>query len=287
MDWKAGFDNAFSDVFRGRNLLLLVASWFGGISLLVAYGTLSGSQGSCEPCVAPALMTLQSNETGPVAARRRSAEAGSDVSYRIAFDNLCAEDTAAGVFRTASGKRVHIDNLQVVFERPAVASPSNPKADVRLRHFHDLFVPRREGDSGAGQLGILDEFRADAADWSARIDLANATDVQIRNMSWTICDGLRTALQVQCRHACLAGNTPYVTLRGHAVVTTPEATLESNYIEMNVRDECFVVRGRYLLTRGGRKEAGVGACFDRALEIVSAPTSDAGEDRGWANELSL
>jgi len=285
MDWKAGFDNAFSDVFRGRNLLLLVVSWLGSILLFAAYGTLCGPLARCEPCTAIAATTLQENETGAVVAHRQAAQTESQISYRVMFDNLCAENSVAGVFRTASGKHVRIDNLQVAFYRPGPPLSPDSSDCVRLRDFYDLFSPRRHGRLEACRLGILDEFGADAADWSARLDLANATEVQIRSLDWRVGDGAATSLRVQCRHARLRGDTPYITLRGHVIVQTHGATLESNHIEMSVRDECFVVRGRYLLTRRGRREAGFGACFDRALKPVDAQPSNTGEDERWANGL--
>ena len=281
MDWKADFDNVFSDVLRKRNLLRLMLLWLGGILLCVAYGTLCGPPGRCEPYTALPVVTLQENETGAVVAQRQAVQAESQISYRVMFDNLCAENSTAGVFKTASGKHIRIDNLQVAFD----GLPSDSSDGVRLRDFYDLFSPRRHGHLEASQLGILNEFGAEAADWSVRLDLANAMEVQIRSLDWRVGDGAAPSLRVQCRHARLRGDTPYITLRGHAIVQTHGATLESNHIEMNVRDECLVVRGRYLLTRGGRREAGFGACFDRALRPVDAQLSNTGENRRWANGL--
>jgi hypothetical protein len=78
-----------------------------------------------------------------------------------------------------------------------------------------------------------------------------------------------------------------VVLRGHATVTTPEATLRSNHIKMDVRDECFVVDGRYVLTRERRTHKGSGARFDKTLRPLRVERLDAREDEKWANGLQL
>jgi len=284
MDWKAGFDSAFSDVFRGRNLLLLIASWLGGILVFMAYGTLSGQSRRCRLPVACPVVALEKNETGPVSARSQDAEIGSQLRYSITFDNLSAQDSALGVLKTASSKSVRIDNLHVAFQQPETMCPGDPGQDVRWRRFYDLLVPRPRG-SGVGQLGILAEFGSAAADWSAGIDLGNATDVEIRNLTWRIDEGRQAALEVACKIARLRGDSSCITLRGHAVIVAGGMTLESNCVEMNVCDELFVVRGRYLLTGDGRRKAGFGACFDRDLRVVNPPISDAGEGERWANGL--
>jgi len=287
MDWKAGFDNAFSDVFQGRNLLLLIASWLGGLFVFVVYGILSGQSAPCEAYAADPSVASEANETGAVTARRHEDGTGSRYRYRIAFDNLSAQDSSAGLFRTASSKRIRIDNLQVAFERPAMVCGADSWQHVGWRQFHDLFTPRRRGDAKAGQLGILDEFGSGSADWSARVDLANATDVEIHNLTWEVYDGYGMDLRVQCRLARLHRATSRVTLCGRVAVAASGVTLESNHIEMNVHDETLVVPGRYVLTDDGRREAGSGARFDRALRIMHTTLPDAGESQGWAYGLPL
>ncbi len=287
MDWEAGFDNAFSDVFRGRNLLLLVASWLGGVLVFVVYGVLSGPLVPCEAYVAHPSVAPEGNETGAVAARRHDDGAGSRYRYRIAFDNLSAQDNSAGVFRTASSKRIRIDNLHVAFKCSGTICGADSWQHVGWSEFHDLFAPRQRGDSQAGQLGILDEFGSGGDDWSARVDLANATEVEIHNLIWEVRDGYGMDLRVQCRLARLQCATSRVTLCGRVTLAASGVTLESNHVEMNVHDETLVVPGRYVLTDGGRREAGSGMCFDRALRIIDATVLDAGGSQGWARGLPL
>lgn len=278
MDWKAGLDIAFSDVLRKRNLLLLVLFWSASLLLVLTYGTISGRLWARHVCPAGATPMVNKNETGAFGAWR---EAGPEGSYKVEFGNLRAENGAVGIFRTASHKLVLIENLDVTFRSSA------PGQDGRLQDFCDLFAPRRDVVSGAQPLGILDEVESQTAAWSIPVDLANATEVRVRDLDWTVCCADRTVLRVSCKYAQLKADASHVVLRGHATVTTPEATLRSNHIKMDVRDECFVVDGRYVLTRDRRTHKGSGARFDKTLRPLRVERLDAREDEKWANGLQL
>jgi hypothetical protein len=283
MDWKTGLDNAFSDVLSKRNLLLLALFWGASIFLWVSYGTFMGRLHGADGRATAVGPEPAKNETGAFSAWCREAAGESCPPHKVVFDNLVAENRSLGVFRTASHKRVHIENLHVTFHAAATPLASQADEGVRLRDFCDLFAPRKAGDSGTGQLGVLDELEAGGADWSVGVDLANATEVRIADLDWRVCRGEVTVLRVQCHFASLRANASRVVLRGHATVTTPDAVLESNCIEMDVRDECFVVDGRYLLTRGEEQERGDRGRFDAALRGLSVASSDAGETRAWAD----
>jgi hypothetical protein len=151
--------------------------------------------------------------------------------------------------------------------------------------FRDLFSPRCQGGLAAHRLGILDEFQAEGADWSTCLDLANAMEVQIRNLQWRIGDASAPTLEVRSRHAQLREATPYLSLRGRVIVQTGDATLEGNHIEMNLREEYFLARGRYRLTGPARSETGFGARFDQALRPMEVELADLGENGQWANGL--
>lgn len=278
MDGKAGLDIAFSDVLRRRNLLFLVLFWGASLLLVLTYGTISGRLRAHDVCPAGATPAVNMNETGAFGAWR---QAGPEGWYKVVFGNLRAENGGVGIFRTASHKLVHIENLDVTFR------PAAPDQGVRLQDFCDLFAPRREGISGAKPLGILDEVESETADWSIPVDLANATEVRVRDLDWKVCCDDRTILRVSCKYAQLQADASQVILRGHATVTTPEATLRSNHIKMDVRDECFVVDGRYVLRRGRRTRKGSGARFDRTLRPLGVDRLDAREDETWANGLQL
>ncbi|MBN1361931.1 MAG: hypothetical protein JW993_15145 [Sedimentisphaerales bacterium] len=204
--------------------------------------------------------------------------------YKVQFDNLRAENGRLGFFRTASNKIASIDNLHVTFGRMDGFSRD---PGVRLEDFCELFAPRRVDASQANPIRVLGDLQGDALDCSVSIDMTNTTLVQIRNLAWEVRDEDGTILKVQCHRACLQADAPYVLLQGHATVTTPTATLEGNCIKMNVRDNCFVVDGRYLLTRDGCRHNGIGGCFDTQLKPCQLASSDGKERNEWTHALPL
>jgi hypothetical protein len=275
MDWKAGFDNAFSDVLKKRNLLVLALFWGAGLVLIFAYGTISSRPWGSRFQPPRAVPAQTRNETGTFGVSREPGQAHDQGAYKVTFSNLRAENAAAGIFRTASHKVAHIENLDVTFQR------ATPGDAGRLQEFCDLFAPRREGASKARSLGVLDELEAETADCSIPVDLANTTEVRIRDLDWKICCEGRTILSISCKYALLKSDASRVVLRGQATITTPHGQLKSNHVEMNVRDECFVVNGRYVVTRGQRRETGFAGRFDRMLRPLGVARSDFREDEKW------
>ena len=282
-DGKISLDSAFSDILRGRNALLLALFWGVGFLMLLLYGTLSGRLQGGDVNVAASRRIEVGNETGSFSVWRQPAGDDSDASYRVVFDNLSTANQALGIFRTASQKRIQIDNLHVAF---MVEGPSGvqEKADrsVKLRNFCDLFAPPTGPRSRSGQLGVFEAVGAGGADWSVGVDLSNATEVRIKNLDWRVCTGPVTRLRVRSGHAWLRTDATRVMLRGHVTVTTPQAVLEANCIEMDVESECFVVAGRYRLTRGECGQRGERGRFDAALRNLSTAS---GENEAWANGL--
>ncbi len=287
MDWKHDLDNAFSDLFGRRKLLLLLMSWLACLLALIAYRTIAGSPADFPIFVPIDLSVLDRNETGPLVAWRKGRPAESQSDYNVEFDTLRAENGRLGFFRTASSKTASIDNLHVTLQQPGTLNPPEHCQDVRLIDFCNLFAPRRDEISRASRLGVFTDLQGEATDWTIAIDMTNTTEVHVRNMVWEIRSGDRTALKIQCRRACLRGDMPYVLLQGHATVTTPTTTLEGNCIKMNVRDNCFVVDGRYLLTRDGRRQAGIAGCFDTELKPYQLVSSDGKEQEEWTHEYPL
>ena len=281
MDWSKGLDNAFSDVLTKRNLRLLVFFWSAGVVLVLSYGTVSGRLWGPPLYSADTTPTLAGNETGSFEVYRDTTEAGCPGAYKVACDNLRVGNGATGIFRRASHKVVHIENLDVTFRQPLAG------AGVRWQDFCDLFAPECDGGAPTGSLGILKEIEAQTADWSIPVDLTDATEVRVRDLDWQVCCGGRTVLRVTCKYALLRAAPSGVVLRGHATVTTAEATLRSNHIEMNVRDECLVVNGRYMVTRGQHRQTGSAACFDKMLRPLSVARSEIRETEKWAKGLQL
>ncbi len=284
MDRKLDLDNAFSDLFTRRKLTVLLLSWLIGIVALLSYRTISARDMGVL-CPKPVdLSVLDRNETGPFVSWRPGALVEARPQYHVRFDNLRAENGRLGFFRTATNKTAWIDNLHATLSLPDASACGH---GIRLETFSDLFAPRRQEPFHHGQIGVLNDLQNSASDGSVGIDMTNTTLVQIRNMVWEIRRADQTILTVQCRRACLRPDTSYVLLQGHATVTTPGATLEGNCIKMNVRDNCFVVDGRYLLTRSGHRQNGIGGCFDTTLNPCQFASSDGKERNEWMHGYPL
>ncbi len=277
MDWRMTLDGTLSDLLSKRNMVLLLVFWSAGIVAVGLHAGLSkqsGNAGVPSDCVS----RLERNETGALTTWRKngSSEAGAP-AYRIAFDNLRAENGDLGVLKTASLKVVYVENL-----RAALFADT-----VELSGFHALLAPRQGGASSANPLGLLNEMEESVAEWSIPVDMANTTEVRIRQLDWRISQGDETVFHVRCQHATLRSDTSRMVLRGHVTVTTPEAVLESNCVEMDAKDESIVVPGRYSLRCDGAARTGRGARLSTALKPADGDSATMEGDQGWGNRLQL
>lgn len=283
MDWKVTLDSTFSDCLSRRNLLRLLLFWLTGIVLVGVYAGLSERSEGEAVSSAAVVPVLERNETGALTAWRKGVSTGAAPAYKVVFDNLRAENGSLGVFKTASLKVVHVENLEATF----FADASGGRAMPQLSDFHDLFAPRRQSAPTANPLGLFNEMEQSEADWSLPVDMAKTAEVRIRQLDWKVCEDGQTVFQVRCQHATLRSDTPRIVLRGHVTITTPEAVLESNCIELNAQDESIVTPGRFALRSGGATRVGLGEHFSRALEPVGAGISNTEGNPGWANGLLL
>ncbi|HPC94604.1 MAG TPA: hypothetical protein PLU87_06665 [Sedimentisphaerales bacterium] len=276
MDYRVSLDDTLSDLLSKHNLVRLLVFWSAGIIAVGLHAGLSGQPrkaGVPSDCVSP----LERNETGALTAWRRHSSTEAAPAWRIAFDNLRAENGDLGVFKTASLKVVYVENLRAVLFADG----------VELSDFHALLAPRRGGAWGANPLGLFNEMEQSVADWSIPVDMANTTEVRIKQLDWRVCQDDRTIFHVQCQHATLRSDAPRMVLRGHVTVTTPEVVLESNWVEMDAKDECIVVPGHYSLKCGGGMRTGRCAQFSKELKPTGADFSRMEGDQGWVSELPL
>lgn len=284
MDWMIDLETAFPDVFSRRKLFALVACWLAGILTLVAYGTVSARQREFADSLPVGLPVVHGHETGPFAVRRGDPRTSSRAACRVAFDNLRAEQGLLEPFEPVAGKVVRIDNLSVTFLRPSQAADV---ADERLAlaDFHSLLAPSPYGSLQAGVPGLFEDLMGDPEGWTVAVDLTNSAEVLIQGMDWRICRDEQTVFRAQCGHAQLSAGTPDVVLHDHASVSAGGATLESDCIRMDTRNDRIVIDGRYTLTRDGNTHAGTGACFSTDLELLEAyGPRDLGVDAGVSNE---
>jgi hypothetical protein len=277
MDWNMTLDGTFSDCLRKRNLVRLLLFWLTGVVFVALRAGLAGRSESEAVPLKGRVPESERNETGALTAWRKHASSGAAPAYRIAFDNLRAENGDLGVLKTASLKVVYVENVRAVFFAD----------DAELSNFHALFAPRDHGASTANPLGLFNEMEGSSADWSMPVDMANTTEVRIRQLDWRVCQGDQTVFHVRCQHATLRPDTPRMVLRGHVTVTTPEAVLESNCVEMNTKDESIFAPGRYSLKCDGTVRMGLGERFSKALKPSGGDSSETEGDQGWANGFQL
>lgn len=283
MDWKSTLQDTFSDCWTRRKLLGLLSFWLTGVLLVGFYAVLSGRLAGETGLATEDLPVFERNETGALTAWRKSRSPGTAPACKVVFDNLQAENGNLGVFKTASLKVVYVDRLRATF----FADPLAVGTTTELSDFHSLFAPRRNAAPGANPLGLFDELDGLNADWSVPVDMANTTEVRIRQLDWQVRRGDRTIFHVRCRHATLRNDTPTMVLRGHVIVATPKAVLESNCVELNARDESIVVPGRYSLRCDGTVQTGSGDRFSKSLKPSGKDPSDTEGEHGWAKGFQL
>lgn len=276
MDWRMTLDGTFSDFLSRRNVVRLLLFWLTGV-VLVGFHAGVLKRSDSEAATVNYASASGRNQTGALTAWRKDSSSACTPAYRIAFDNLRAENASLGVFKTACVKVVHVENVRVVFFADGMAS-----CDLGA-----LLAPRQQGASGANPLGLFSEMEESGAEWSKPVDLANTTEVRIRRLDWRICRADRTVFHVRCQHATLRSDTSRMVLRGHVTMTTPDAVLQSNCVEIDTRDESIVAPGRYSLSCDGTVRVGQGARFSTTLEPTGGNSSEMEGDQGWANGLWL
>ncbi|MBN2132025.1 MAG: hypothetical protein JW741_21165 [Sedimentisphaerales bacterium] len=266
MDWNGCLEGAFSDLFARRKLFLLLLFWTGGLGILFGYGTRS-AKFIQSPTISGDLSVFGENDTGAFFACRTSAEAGRS-PYRVEFDNLRVDDGSIGLFRTAAHKVVQIENLRVTFSPPAAAAGAS--GAPALGEFYSLFAPQRDNAIGGDGLGLFHDLQGAEGDVSISIDLADTTEVRIRGLTWEIHHGGATLFRARCRDARLYAGSNRIMLRGHVTLTAHGRTLESNCLELDMQSGRIIANTRYILTRDGHRQFGMGTCFDAALKKIGA-----------------
>jgi hypothetical protein len=265
MDWNASTDGAFSDLFSKRNLFLLVSFWLGGLAILVAYGTSPSNPAGRIPAVAESPVSPESGSGAFVASRRR-ADARRP-AYRVACDDLNIENGRLGWFRTASHQVIQITNLRVTFSPESSGPGRREGLTAGLGDFFSLFAPQ-SGSGGAGTPGLLHDLQGPEQAFSMYFEPSDTTEVHIRGLHWEIRRDGVSVFETRCRHARLESGSFDIVLRGHATVTAKGATLESNCLTLDARNDFIIANGPYCLTQARNKTFGAGACFDMALKVV-------------------
>jgi hypothetical protein len=182
--------------------------------------------------------------------------------FEARIGTLGTENATVGIFRTAAAREIKVKDLRLFFCRSSASS-----APAVLEY---SALPESSADS-KNVLGVILSRLAYAKDrWGVNIDLSNPVNVTIDNFDCRIFDNDTLLLSIKSRRAELDSGRPQVILRGHVVIITDGATLESNYIKWDIQKQQFTADGTYFLRRGESKIAGKGICVDNNLNVADA-----------------
>jgi hypothetical protein len=272
MDWKASLDGTFSDALTGQNLRRLVLVWLGGLTGLLAYGTIVAESCSLTlPGVASGVPS-KSSETGPLTARWN--EPGSNpVTCAVQFDTLRVDTPGDGTAKT-----VTIENLRVQVEHTL---PGGDAGELRPSDFSELCgLLALTQRPGGPSVALLDRVCGNPDVCFVPVNLAGATGVRVRNLDWQVCRGNKRALRVQCERACLPEGSQYCVLSGGASVSTAAAKLESDRIVVRPTDASLVAEGPYALRRTGQTDFGLYAVLTPDLRRRATMPAHGGASAG-------
>jgi hypothetical protein len=179
--------------------------------------------------------------------------------YAIAFENLLLENNNFGPFKTAIHKRAMIRDLKLRFYHCTSGLPnvslasavSVPDAEELIKETADILT-RPSNRYGIGNINFASVSEVYADRFDCRFFYENTL-----------------LLSVHCRKATASYRNSNVELRGHVTIRTQDGTtLESNYVEWDVRNNTFNVKSLYALNHNGAVKTGGNACFDFALNEV-------------------
>jgi len=209
--------------------------------------------------------------------------------YAIAFEKLLLENNNFGPFKTAIHKRAMINDLQLRFYNctPADAVKSSISED-RPVNAGEHTKTETTNIPLASNVPAIDakELINEAADVLTRpssnhsinftsrysvgnFNFANVSEVCADKFDCRFFYEDTLLLYVHCRKAAVSYRNSSVELCGHVTIRTKDGvTLQSNYVEWDVRNKIFRVNSLYVLNRNGAVKTGRNACFDFGLNEV-------------------
>ena len=198
-------------------------------------------------------LELPKNELGAFSFVRFDSKAGYRPIYGIAFEKLLLENNNFGPFKTAMHKRAIIHDLHLkYYEYRNDKSITSTPADLEelIKQTGDILRPSKKYNIG-------------------NFNFANVSEVYADKFNCGFFSEDVLLLSVNCRKATASYKSANIELRGHVIVKTADGTtLESNYIEWDVRNNIFNVQGLYSLRQSGEVKTGRGASFDFTLNEV-------------------
>jgi hypothetical protein len=183
------------------------------------------------------------------------SKANSRPVYGIAFKKLLLENNNFGPFKTAIHKKAIIHDLHLKYYEyrngKSIFSTSASLEEL-IKQTGDILRPSKKYSVG-------------------NFNFANVSEVYADKFDCRFFSEDTLLLWVNCRKAAASYRGSNVELRGHVTIKTKDGTvLESNYIEWDVRNNIFNVKGLYVLNHNGAVKTGRSTCFDFTLSEVSS-----------------
>jgi hypothetical protein len=206
------------------------------------------------------------NQTGAVSYRCWDPKENYRPIYSVCFKNLLAENNNLGVFKTALHKIVKIQGLELEFYR---YSSDDVTANEKLRTSP---IPEGLTINSRALIETIDKLLHRTDGWRINnLDVGGVSEVGINNFDYKLFYDGELFFRVESKRAMVSYKHSGLILRGHAKLSIADgSTLESNYIEWDVKNQYFTVDGRYVLNRGGRVTIGKDICVDDKLNIMQA-----------------
>lgn len=182
----------------------------------------------------------------------------------VYFDELNTTNGQIGFFKTALHKVVKIRDFELKFYHytsPEVTASAIP--DVCLIH-EDITTDVRALFSK-----ITHKLTNPMDGWRVNVDLGNISELRVNNFDYKVFYDGDLFFAIQSKRATASYKHSGIVLRGHVTIQTGDGgTLESNYVEWDVKKQHFNVNGVYVLNRDGIKTMGKDICVDAQLKSV-------------------
>lgn len=196
-------------------------------------------------------VTLPTNQLDTFSYTRFDSKMNYRPTYAIAFENLLLENNGFGPFKTAMYKKAMIRDLELRFYRYTSAAKGESTIDVEelIRDMAD----RLTRPSNRYSIG--------------NINFANVSEVYADNFDCRFFYKNDLSLSIHCKRATASYRNYNMELRGHVTIKTADGTtLESNFVEWDIRSNVFRVNSAYVLNRNGDVKTGRNACFNFELK---------------------
>jgi len=206
------------------------------------------------------------NQTGALSYWRCEPKANGRLIHSVDLKNLRAENNNLGIFRTALHKIVKIQSLELEFHR---YTSDDVTANKKLRTSP---IPEDLTADSRALIETIDKLLRRTDEWRINnLDVGGVSEVSINNFGYKLFYDDELFFRVESKRAMVSYKYSGLVLRGHAKISIADgSTLESNYIEWDVKNQHFTVDGGYVLNRGGRVTIGKDICVDAQLNSVEA-----------------